>query len=151
MRTRGFERISAYKNADFPLPERKTAGSAGYDIVAAEKVTLPPQVVTMIPTGLKAYMPDNEYLGVHIRSGLAVRHALSLINGQGIIDADYYNNPGNEGHIMIAVYNHGSDAVTVNKGDRIAQGIFYRYFRTDTDQGTDLPNRTGGIGSTGRQ
>jgi len=149
MRVRGFEKIKAYENADFPLPERKTAYSAGYDMVAAEDVTIMPQTVTLIPTGLKAYMQDDEYLGIHIRSGLAVKHSLGLINGQGIIDADYYNNSSNEGHIMVAVFNHGKAAVSINKGERVAQGIFYRYLRTDTDAGADLPTRTGGIGSTG--
>lgn len=147
MRNRGFEIINAYKDAGISLPERKTALSAGYDLTAAEEVLVNPQAVSVIPTGLKAYMRDDEYLGVHIRSGLAFKHALSLINGQGIIDADYYNNPGNEGHIMIAVFNHGSQPVTVAKGERIAQGIFYRYLKADDDNATAA--RTGGIGSTG--
>ncbi|HMM21617.1 MAG TPA: dUTP diphosphatase [Selenomonadales bacterium] len=149
MRIRGFEKIKAYEHADFPLPERKTAHSAGYDITAAEAVVLAPQAVTLIPTGLKAYMQEDEYLGVHIRSGLAVKHSLGLINGQGIIDADYYNNPANEGHILIAVFNYGREAVAIGKGERVAQGIFYRYLRTDSDAGAALPARTGGIGSTG--
>ncbi|MDR3592210.1 MAG: dUTP diphosphatase [Negativicutes bacterium] len=150
MRVRGFEIVAAYKNAGIALPMRKTAWSAGYDIAAAESVTLSPRTVTLIPTGLKAYMQADEYLGIHIRSGLAVKNALSLINGQGIIDADYYDNPGNEGHILIAVYNHGEAPVSVAKGDRVAQGIFYQYLLTDTDGAADLPTRGGGLGSTGK-
>jgi dUTP pyrophosphatase len=150
MRRRGFEIVEAYKNAGISLPERKTALSAGYDIAAAEDVTLLPRAVSLIPTGLKAYLPANEYLGIHIRSGLAFKNALSLINGQGIIDADYYNNSGNEGHIMIAVYNHGDEPVSVAKGDRIAQGIFYQYLLTDHDGAGQLPTRSGGLGSTGK-
>ncbi len=152
MRIRGFEIIEAYKNAALCLPVRKTALSAGYDIAVAENTVLPPRAVTLIPTGLKAYMQADEYLGIHIRSGLAVKNALSLINGQGIIDADYYNNPGNEGHIMIAVYNHGDTPVSVAKGDRIAQGIFYRYLLIDSDSdgAVDSPTRSGGLGSTGK-
>jgi dUTP pyrophosphatase len=148
LRNRGFEIISAYKDAGITLPERKTALSAGYDITAAEDVLLAPHAVSVIPTGLKAYMRDDEYLGIHIRSGLAFKHALSLINGQGIIDADYYNNSGNEGHIMIAVYNHGQTPVTVAKGERVAQGIFYNFLKADNDDAT--ATRTGGIGSTGK-
>jgi dUTP pyrophosphatase len=148
MRTRGFEIVEAYKNIDITLPERKTALSAGYDLMAAENVTLLPNAVSLIPTGLKAYMQAHEYLGIHIRSGLAFKHSLSLINGQGIIDADYYNNPDNEGHIMIAVYNHGSASLAINKGERVAQGIFYNYLKTDTDAAT--ASRTGGMGSTGK-
>jgi len=147
MRTRGFEVIKGYTSAGITLPERKTAFSAGYDIVAAETTTLIPGAVTLIPTGIKAYMPGDEYLGIHIRSGLAIKKSLSLINGQGIIDADYYDNPDNEGHIMIAVYNHGREPAIVSKGERIAQGIFSQYLKTDTDAA--IAERTGGMGSTG--
>lgn len=152
MRLRGFEIVSRFAEANIALPSRKTAYSAGYDLAAAADVVIEPQQVTLIPTGLKAYMQPNEYLGVHIRSGLSVKHALSLINGQGIIDADYYNNPDNEGHIMIALYNHGSKPFTVTQGTRIAQGIFYQYLTTDTDALTgdrDNAPRKGGFGSTG--
>lgn len=148
MRCRGFEFIKTYKDAGLPLPERKTAASAGYDLVAAADTLLPPGAVTLVPTGLKAYMQPDEYLGIHIRSGLAVKNALSLVNGQGIIDADYYDNPGNEGHILVAVVNHGAAAVTVARGERIAQGIFYKYLRADGDDTTG--SREGGFGSTGR-
>lgn len=150
MRIRGFEIVEAYKQAGITLPERKTAASAGYDMVAAENTVLAPQAVTLVPTGVKAYMQADEYLGIHIRSGLAVKNALSLINSQGIIDADYYNNPSNEGHILVAIYNQGAQPVSLAKGDRIAQGIFYKFLRTDDDAATDQPVRTGGIGSTGK-
>ena len=93
-------------------------------------------------------MQADEYLGIHIRSGLAFKNALSLINSQGIIDSDYYNNSGNEGHIMIAVYNHGDEPVSVAKGDRVAQGIFYHYLLTDNDAAA--ASRSGGMGSTGK-
>lgn len=150
MRNRGFEFVEAYRQAGIPLPARKTAASAGYDFVAAEDTVLEPQKVTLVPTGVKAYMRPDEYLGIHIRSGLAVKNALSLINGQGIIDADYYNNPANEGHILVAFYNHGPRPFSVAKGDRIAQGIFYKYLRSDDDAAAAQPARTGGMGSTGR-
>ncbi len=148
MRNRGFELIAAYKDSGLPLPERKTAASAGYDITAAADVLLPPGRVSLVPTGIKAYMQADEYLGIHIRSGLAVKHALSLVNGQGIIDADYYDNPGNEGHILIAVFNHGAVAVKIGRGERIAQGIFYKYLRADGDKAS--AGREGGLGSTGK-
>ncbi|HWQ61349.1 MAG TPA: dUTP diphosphatase [Negativicutes bacterium] len=148
MRCRGFEFINAYKDSCLPLPERKTAASAGYDIVAAADTVLPPGAVTLVPTGLKAYMQPDEYLGIHIRSGLAVKNALSLVNGQGVIDADYYDNPGNEGHILVAVINHGGEAVNIARGERIAQGIFYKYLRADGDSAAS--GREGGFGSTGK-
>jgi len=150
MRLRGFEIISNYKNKDISLPIRKTQYSAGYDIAAAEDIIVLPATVTVITTGLKAYMCSDEYLGIHIRSGLSIKNNLSLINGQGIIDADYYNNADNEGHIMIAVYNHNMHNILINKGTRIAQGIFYNYLVTDTDKENLFINRTGGFGSTGK-
>jgi dUTP pyrophosphatase len=148
MRLRGFEVIESYFESAITLPVRKTAFSAGYDITAAEDIILVPRAVSLISTGIKAYMQQDEYLGIHIRSGFAMKYALSLINGQGIIDADYYNNPGNEGHIIIAVFNHGDQPVAVAKGERIAQGIFYTYLKTDGDIAT--ASRFGGMGSTGK-
>lgn len=149
MKIRGFEIVTIYKKAGIELPERKTSYSAGYDLAAAEDTLIEPHQVTLIPTGVKAYMQQDEYLGIHIRSSLAVKHQLSLINAQGIIDADYYNNKSNEGHILIAVYNNSNTAFAVNKGDRIAQGIFYKYLLADDDT-TAVNVRTGGMGSTGK-
>lgn len=150
MRLRGFEVITKYKNADNVLPTRKTQCSAGYDIAAAEDVELLPATVTLVSTGLKAYMQNDEYLGIHIRSGLSVKNSLSLINGQGIIDADYYNNSENEGHILIAIYNNSSQSISISKGTRIAQGIFYKYLVVDTDKNCSFLTRAGGLGSTGK-
>jgi len=150
MRLRGFEFIASYKNMELSLPIRKTQYSAGYDISAAEDVILLPAAVTVIATGIKAYMPSDEYLGIHIRSGLSIKNNLSLINGQGIIDADYYNNADNEGHIMIALYNHNSQNILISKGTRIAQGIFYKYLVADTDDNNLFVTRAGGMGSTGQ-
>lgn len=150
MRLRGFEFISSYENTSLLLPIRKTQFSAGYDIAAAEDVILKPNKTTLIATGLKAYMQGDEYLGIHIRSGLSIKNNVSLINGQGIIDADYYNNADNEGHILIAIYNHNSQEVLIRKGTRIAQGIFYKYLVTDHDDQNLFVTRTGGIGSTGK-
>ncbi len=145
---RGFEVVSQYNDCDIKVPIRKTALSAGYDITIAQEVTLIPGKVVLVPTGVKAYMEQDEYLGIHIRSGLAIKHSLSLINGQGIVDADYYNNKENEGHILIAVFNHGLEPVTLTKGTRLAQGIFYKYLKTDNDCVDTI--RSGGFGSTGQ-
>jgi dUTP pyrophosphatase len=145
---RGFQIISQYLGCEIILPVRKTGLSAGYDLAAGQDATLPPGKVTLVPTGLKAYMANDEYLGIHIRSGLAVKQNLSLINGQGIIDADYYNNPDNEGHILIAIYNHSDQSVVITKGTRLAQGIFYKYLIADND--CPGGERLGGLGSTGQ-
>lgn len=148
MRTRGFEWISEYEGCGLTLPSRKTSSSAGYDIAAAADTPVPAGCITIVPTGLKAYMPQDEYLAVHIRSGLSIKNGLSLINGQGIIDSDYYNNPDNEGHILIALWNHSDTELIIEKGTRIAQGIFQPYYRIDNDQAV-LAVRKGGFGSTG--
>ena len=150
MKQRGFATIAAYQDAGIILPQRKTKYSAGYDLASAETVVVPPQTVVLLPTGVKAYMQPQEYLGLHIRSGLAIKKKLMLVNGQGIVDADYYNNPDNEGHIMIAVYNLGNEAVTIAAGERVAQGIFYQYLLADDDAGSEAL-RQGGFGSTGSE
>ena len=147
MKTRGFEIVTSFLDKNINIPVRKTARSAGYDIEAAEDVTIVPGDMVKIATGLKAYMQDDEYLGIHIRSSLGINRQLMLANCQGVIDADYYNNPDNEGHIIIAIRNMGEEPMTINKGDRIAQGIFYRYLTTDDDMAEG--DRTGGFGSTG--
>ena len=148
MKQRGFEIVSYYQEKNIVLPSRKTKFSAGYDIAAAENIILLPQQVTLIPTGIKAYMQADEYLGIHIRSSIAVKQKLTLINNVGVIDADYYNNVENEGHIMIPVYNYNQSSVTIEKDTRIAQGIFYRYLLASDDKAENI--RIGGIGSTGK-
>ena len=148
MKQRGFEIVSYYQEKNIILPSRKTKFSAGYDIATAENIILLPQQVTLIPTGIKAYMQTDEYLGVHIRSSTAIKQKLTLINNVGVIDADYYNNVENEGHIMIPVYNYNQSSVTIEKDTRIAQGIFYRYLLASDDKAENI--RIGGIGSTGK-
>ena len=148
MQQRGFEIVSYYQEKNIILPSRKTKFSAGYDIATAENIILLPQQVTLIPTGIKAYMQTDEYLGVHIRSSIAIKQKLTLINNVGVIDADYYNNVENEGHIMIPVYNYNQSSVTIEKDTRIAQGIFYRYLLASDDKAENI--RIGGIGSTGK-
>lgn len=148
-KVRGFAWVSRYVNQGLPLPSRQTAQSAGYDLSCAEEVTLPIGQITLVSTGVKAYMPADEYLGIHIRSSMAVRHGLTLINNTGIIDADYYGNAKNEGHIMLPVLNLGAEVVHLPKGTRIAQGIFQRYLLADGDTLEAGTQRVGGFGSTG--
>ena len=149
MKTRGFEIARGYADQDIHLPHRKTARSAVYDIEAAADCVLLPHQVTVVPTGLKAYMQPDEYLGIHVRSGFSIKKQLSCINSQGIIDADYYGNADNDGHILVALVNHSDVPVQVEKGMRIAQGIFYRYLTVDGDTAGIGAERQGGLGSTG--
>lgn len=149
MAGRGFQIVSAFADKGIHLPARKTARSAGYDIEAAETVVLAPHAVTVVPTGLKAFMEGDEYLAIHIRSGISIKKGLMLVNSVGIIDSDYYDNPDNEGHIMIAYYNTNDVPLTLEKGERIGQGIFTKYLATSDDAATG--ERLGGFGSTGRK
>ena len=150
MRIRGFEKVAKYADVDFPMPERKTELSAGYDFCLPEEVTLEPGKLQLVPTGVKAYMQPGEWLGMHIRSSMAVKKRLMLVNNVGIIDADYYNNPDNEGHIMLVLLNMGENPVTLPKGERVAQGIFYNYLTADGDEKVSKAVRGGGFGSTGK-
>ena len=87
------------------LPIRKTKYSAGYDFSTPIDFVLEPNDSFIIPTGIKAYMDYDEYLGIYIRSSLALKHGIVLTNNVGIIDSDYYDNSNNEGHIMISITN----------------------------------------------
>ena len=146
----GFEKVAKYADIDFPLPERKTELSAGYDFCLPEEVTLEPGKLQLVPTGVKAYMQAGEWLGMHIRSSMAVKKHLMLVNNVGIIDADYYNNADNEGHIMLALLNMGQEKVVLPKGERVAQGIFYTYLTADGDEKVAKSVRGGGFGSTSK-
>ena len=149
MDIRGFEVVSAFEGHDINLPKSKTSESAGYDIECAEAIVIDPKETVLIPTGLKAFMHYDEYLAIHVRSSMAIKRGLILVNSTGIIDSDYYNNEDNEGHIMIAMYNMTNEPVALLKGERIAQGIFCKYLLTHDDDACGI--RVGGIGSTGRQ
>lgn len=165
MRKRGFEIVSKFKNEDIHLPVRKTNASAGYDFEAAENLIVPSiwkvlaekvfigeatgLKATLIPTGIKSYMLDDEYLQLSIRSGTALKTGLILANGVGIVDSDYYNNPDNEGHIMFPVHNLGFKDKLIKKGERIGQGLFLNYLKADDDMSDGV--RTGGFGSTDKE
>lgn len=140
-------RFAAVTGWNVALPVRKTAQSAGYDLAAAAETVVEPGRVALVPTGLKAYMAPDEVLLLYIRSSLAVKRGLMLANGVGVVDADYADNPENEGHIMVAVVNIGREPVAIKQGERIAQGIFTRYLTVENDEATG--DRTGGFGSTG--
>ena len=103
---------------------------------------------TLVPTGIKCEIPEDMYLELSVRSSCPLKHWLILANGVGIIDADYYNNPDNEGHIYFQMINLSPFDIILKKGDTIGQGILKKYYITDDDiaQG----ERTGGFGSTSK-
>lgn len=107
-------------------------------------------LVTMIPTGLKITMDSDKYLAIHPRSSMGINCLLMLPHQTGIVDADYYNNKDNEGHIFVPMVNLSPFDIKINKGDRIAQGIIQRYTTLDYS-GNDYIKavRDGGYGSTG--
>ncbi|MFA6627743.1 MAG: dUTP diphosphatase [Bacilli bacterium] len=139
---RGFKRI----NERGILPIRATKGSAGYDFFVIEDVTIPPKEKMLLPTYIKAFMQENEFLSIFIRSSLALKYELVLLNQTGIIDSDYYDNPQNGGHIQIALYNQSNQPIALKRMDRIAQGVFMSYLKVDEDETIQL--RQGGFGSS---
>ncbi len=218
-----FERIKDYIDSDLPMPVRKTAGAAAYDICAAETVTIPSffssivkmlnvkitdsefankinEIVnevlediplllaleskdgdalakeaqkyfdrfkgdftldlnqmkdlvkaaktklTLVPTGIKCKLEDDQVLHLYIRSSCPLNHYLFLGNGTGVVDSDYYNNEDNEGHIFFQIINLSPFNIVVKKGDIIGQGEIIRFCKTDDDEADGV--RIGGFGST---
>ena len=152
MKKRGFEIAKGFENAKINLPIRKTKYSAGYDIEAAEDVIIPAfkrgNKPTLVKTGLKAYMQDDEMLLLYNRSSNPGKKGLILANSVGVVDKDYYGNPENDGHIMFAFYNIKEEDLEIKKGETIGQAIFQKYFITDDDDATG--KREGGFGSTSK-
>ena len=171
-----FERVSKYSNSEINMPIRKTAKSAGYDFEVVEDTLIEPYShlklilendihyepisleeiaaatkrtkakPTLVPTGMKCQLADDEYLELSIRSSGPLKHWLMLANSVGIIDADYYNNPDNEGHIYFQVINLSPAPIQLKKGDIIGQGIIHKYITTEDDCANG--ERKGGFGST---
>ena len=149
---RGFEVAKGFEDKNINLPIRKTKYSAGYDIEAAEDVVIPSfkkgTNPTLVKTGLKAYMQDDEMLLLYNRSSNPKKKGLILANSVGVVDKDYYGNVDNDGHIMFAFYNIKDEDVEIKKGDAIGQAIFQKYLVTDDDNAEG--EREGGFGSTNK-
>lgn len=134
---------------DIRIPERSTAKSAGYDFYSPISVDIPPCSVVKVPLGIKAKLDDHDVLLMFIRSSLASKHGIQLINNVGVVDADYYNNKDNEGHIWAILYNiNARDSYHIDAGDKVCQGIIVPYETTDSDNAEGT--RDGGFGSTGK-
>lgn len=174
-RIRGFEPVKGFEDS-FVKPVRKTKHSAGYDLHAAEDTVVPSiwmaaaklfhgwfclgfkdegeKVMgvssaikpTIVKTGVKAYMPYDEYLHCVNRSSGPIKRGLVYSPGAGVIDSDYYNAEDTEGHIMMQFYNFGIMPYTIKAGEAIGQVVFTKYLIADKD----VPGgeRTGGFGST---
>lgn len=149
---RGFEIAKGWEGKNINLPIRKTAKSAGYDVEAAEDTIIPVFEngckPTLIHTGLKAYCQDDEWYMLANRSSNPGKKKLVLANGIGIIDADYYCNPDNDGEFLFAYYNIGTEDLQIKKGEIIGQVVFQKFLVVDNDNTSG--ERTGGFGSTGK-
>ena len=130
-----------------PLPSYAREGDAGLDLLAAEATTIEPGARALVPTGLAVAIPSGYAGFVLPRSGLALRHGLTLLNTPGLIDAGY------RGEIKVLLINHDRSAVTIARGERIAQLVLQRVERADLVEVDELPSTArgeGGFGSTGR-
>jgi dUTP pyrophosphatase len=145
---RGFEIVKGYEHMDITIPTRSTTFSAGYDLAIVEEMVIKPGEIVFGKTGIKVFMQDDEVFKIYPRSSLAIRYHLTLANNVGIIDKDYFSNEKNDGHILISLYNFGKEEVHLNKGERVAQGIFEKYL-TSPLESSQKTVRNGGHGSTG--
>lgn len=127
------------------LPERATAGSAGYDFYAPDSFALEPGETVKIPTGIRARIQPGWVLMLFPRSGLGFKYRVQLNNTVGVVDSDYFD-ARNEGHIFVKLYNGGDRPLRVEAGDAFAQGVFLPFGITEDDDADGV--RTGGFGST---
>ena len=157
---RKFYVVKGFEDKDINTPVRATRRAAGYDFEASEDVLIPSiwkQIAagvpkeevkpTMVGTGIKAQMDEDEVLMMYNRSGNP-KLGFVLANGVGVVDSDYFENPGNDGHIFFAFFNFSPEDVLVSKGQKIGQGVFQKFLLTDDDKTTGI--RVGGFGSTGK-
>ena len=126
-------------------------GRGGHTYTLTEMANLSKELKTkptLVPTGIKCELNDNTYLELSVRSSCPLKYWLILANGVGIIDADYYNNPDNEGHIYFQMINLSPFDIQLHKGDVIGQGIIKPYLITEDDSASG--ERRGGFGSTSK-
>ena len=133
---------------DLPLPRYAKGGDAGADIVSRIDITLAPGERALVPTGIAIALPDGYVALVHPRSGLAIKHGVTMVNAPGTVDAGY------RGELQIILINHDrNEAVSFKRGDRIAQLVIQKVERAEFVEVHDLPGSgrgSGGFGSTGR-
>lgn len=152
---RGFQLVSdkyrKHPDIDIIMPKRGTSKSAGYDFFTPVDIIISPRGNSkVIFTDIKAYMLPDEVLTTHVRSSIGMKRGLVLANTTGVIDADYYSNPDNDGNIGFMLRNLTDEEVVIKAGERVIQGIFIKYLVTDDDKPTSI-ERLGGVGSTGKK
>ena len=131
------------------LPEYKTSGASGLDLMAfiKEPIEIKPKTSSLIPTGLSVAFSENYEIQIRPRSGLAAKKNITVLNTPGTIDSDY------RGEIKVIIFNHGDENFLVNNGDRIAQMILAPVVKMELEEVNNLPESIrgkGGFGSTGK-
>ncbi|MBV1758393.1 MAG: dUTP diphosphatase [Dethiosulfatibacter sp.] len=140
--------VKILKNNEFDLPKYETEGSSGMDLRAnvEETIVLKPLERYLVPTGISLEIPRGFEAQVRARSGLAIKHGISLVNGIGTIDSDY------RGEIKVILINLGNEDFEINKGDRIAQMIFAKVEMAEVREVKVIESSergSGGFGHTG--
>lgn len=141
-----FEKVKRIKD-DIKLPERSTLNSAGYDFFALEDIIFNPETITRVFTGVKCELMPNQVLILANRSSNPSKKGLVLLNGIGVVDADYYGNSDNDGEIAFEFYNMLNEPVEIKKGEKLGQGLILAFDKTEDDYVTNV--RKSGWGSTG--
>lgn len=141
-----FEKVKRIEE-DIKLPERSTLNSAGYDFFALDDIRFPAETITRVFTGVKCELMPNQVLILANRSSNPSKKGLILLNGIGVIDADYYGNPDNDGEIAFEFYNMLDEDVEIKKGEKLGQGVILKFDKTEDDYVTNV--RKSGWGSTG--
>ena len=145
-----FEKVKRMEE-DIKLPERSTLNSAGYDFFAIEDIIFNPKTITRVFTGVKCELMPNQVLILANRSSNPSKKGLVLLNGIGVIDADYYGNPDNDGEIAFEFYNMLDEVVEIKKGEKLSQGLILKFDKVEDDYISDpYKTRSGGFGSTGK-
>ncbi|MDF2612518.1 MAG: dUTPase [Clostridia bacterium] len=147
---RGFKHVTIealHYEKDGMLPKRADDRSAGYDFYSPIDVLFKPNQTVIIWTNIKAYMLRDEVLNLYVRSSIATKKGLKLVNQVGVIDSSYYGNEDNDGNIGIALCNTSDRMVVIQEGERIVQGIFVKYLTADNDS-VIHKHRSGGFGSS---
>lgn len=129
-----------YPDSKITLPERQSRGLAGYDFNSPIDFSIHPGKSATIYTDIKARIPDYEVLMLHIRSSIGIKKNIRLAEGVGIIDSDYYNNPDNDGNIILTLTNVGDDIEIFEQGMKLAQGIFMSYLTVNNETDRKLLN-----------
>lgn len=127
---------------NYKLPIRDSKLTAGYDLFLIHDLEIKPNEIVKIPTGIKAYFEKDEVLFIVVKSSTGFKYNIRLVNQVGVIDADYFNNKDNEGHIYVKIQNEGKKTVKLKAGEALVQGIFLKYLVTKTDMNLGMERKS---------